>query len=159
MTRTGAGWAAHNARMRDQAIERGGSSLATLDPRHRTFAVPSSSTAGRHYDVKVEGAGGFGMVSCNCPAGSSQAPLGSTPCHHGAAGCLRMEDAGLLTWTGEAWMMTDAARGRVVAHHPPIRNACGGCGSEVDDDCLVPVERQAVKVDGSPWHRGCRKAS
>ena len=144
--RTAAGWAAHNARMRDLAIERGGATLAVLDAERLCFRVPSSSVAGRSYDVRVDAAGGLALVTCNCPAGSSQSPLGSAPCHHGAAGCLAMEAARLLAWTGSMWTR---------AFKPDVRNPCGACGQEVDLDALIPVERQAVRVDGELRHRKC----
>lgn len=156
--RTAKGWAAHNGRMRELAIERG-ASIIELERTKRLFLVESSSTAGRRYDVRVDAAGGFAVVTCNCPAGSSQAPLGSTPCHHGAAGCLWMERAGLLAWTGELWFMTQVASARVrpPAPEPPaVRNPCRLCGSEVDGDCLIPVEQQEVIEPEGKRHRGCK---
>lgn len=146
------GWADHNARMRTAAVARGVE--PTFDAKRRCLLVPSRSVARRHYEVRIEGAGGWARVTCNCPAGVSPAstPLGSTPCHHGAVGCLAMERAGLLLWDGENWMTALAFTPEPAAS---VRNPCAACGEEVDPMVEIPVERQASKRGDEMRHRGC----
>lgn len=149
------GWGEHNARMRTAAVARGVE--PTYDGRKRCLLVPSRSVSRRHYEVRIEGMGGWAKVTCNCPAGVSPAstPLGSTPCHHGAVGCLAMERAGLLAWDGSEWVMTTHPSPRTALSS--VRNPCAACGEEVDPMVEIPVERQAsTDIAGRTIHRGCR---
>ncbi len=153
-------WGEHNARMRDAAKER--LPLSHFDATAKAVAVPSRTTPGRTYSVTVKATGTYVSVACNCPAGHTQAPLGSTPCHHGAVAGLAMEAAHLLRWTGSGWTMTAKARSTVPAaggHRPPVGNPCAGCGEDVDPDQMIPRERQEMRHDGQPWHRACLTTS
>lgn len=106
----------HNQRCRERAAEQAAAGVvATYSPEHRCFVVPSRSRPGRSYHVLVQGRAGQVSVGCSCQAGATQAPLGSTPCWHGAAGCAAMVAAGLVRWDGGAWRLTDAS-----AHLAPV---------------------------------------
>ncbi len=151
-------WGEHNARMRDAAKER--LPLSHFDATAKAVAVPSRTTPGRTYSVTVKATGAYVSVACNCPAGHTQAPLGSTPCHHGAVACLAMETADLLRWTGSGWTLTAKARSTVTpAYRPPAGNPCGGCGEDVDPDQMLPIGRQEMRHEGQSWHRSCLTAS
>ena len=130
---------------------------ATYQPGTGTFRVPSRTNPKRPpYRVRVHAVGDQVSVACNCEAGRSQPPLGSTPCWHGASACMEAARLDLVTFDGSRWVLgtlgAELTRKAPYAASGPV---CAACGESVDDLVLVPVWRQAVKREGELVHRGC----
>ncbi len=117
------------------------------------YLVPSRSTAAKMYRVSVSYEPHGPRIACDCPAGHSQPPAGSTPCWHGALAMIAEQADDRATFDGRRWHTGPEA----TISTPTFSDGptCGVCGQGLDPEIIVPVERQVSYRAGVAVHRGC----
>lgn len=89
--------------------------VARYDSERRAFMVPSRSTAGREYAVRVMAHGGEVCFSCPCVAAGGHVTVAVTPCTHAATAACTAGTYELVEFDGRLWRLTP--KGRSVVEH------------------------------------------
>ena len=111
---------AHNYAAIEKALDSG----ATAIPVGDHYLVPSRTTAGRMYSVRVLVTNHGIHVSCDCEAGHTQAPIGSTPCWHGALALVQEQADDRVVFDGAKWVPGTAATPVTMGYVPRPRPTC-----------------------------------
>lgn len=137
------------------ALERALASGATAVMVGGRYLVPSRTTPGKMYAPRVTYTHGGVVITCDCQAGHTQAPLGSTPCWHGALAMVQEQAADRASFDGQRWLLGPEAKPEHRGYTPPARPLCPVCDQVMDRDVLIPPGRQLIERQGEQRHRAC----
>lgn len=141
----------HNLAAVERALGSGYTAVQVGD----SYLVPSRTQAGKMYSPRVSYTQAGVVITCDCQAGRTQAPLGSTPCWHGALAMVQEQAADRARFTGSGWVLGPEAHPKYMGWQDP-RPKCPVCKVAMDPDVIIPVQRQLVTLPGGVTvHKGC----
>lgn len=141
----------HNLTAVEKALLSGATAVAVGDH----YLVPSRTKPGRMYSPRVTYSQAGVHITCDCEAGKTQAPIGSTPCWHGALAMVQEQAADRARFDGKTWTTGDEAHPKYIGWQDP-RPKCPRCKVALDADVIIPVAKQVVRnAEGVMVHRGC----
>jgi hypothetical protein len=144
----------HNLNAVEKALLSGLTAVAVGDH----YLVPSRTTSGKMYSPRVSYSSHGVIITCDCQAGHTQAPAGSTPCWHGALAMVQEQAADRARFDGRRWVAGGNPPELVHRGYTDNRPKCPVCNLALDRDVIIPVHRQVVTdADGASVHRGCNK--
>lgn len=155
MTMTTDRTANHNLSAVERALLSGLTAVAVGDH----YLVPSRTSPGKMYSPRISYVHAGVIITCDCEAGRTQAPLGSTPCWHGALAMVQEQAADRARFDGKQWTLGTEAHPKYMGWQDP-RPSCPVCKVAMDEDVIIPVAKQVVRTpDGAKVHRGCSRAA
>jgi hypothetical protein len=146
----------HNLVAVEKALQSGLTAVAVGDH----YLVPSRTTPGRMYSPRVLYTTMGVVITCDCQAGHTQAPAGSTPCWHGALAMVQEQAEDRARFDGRVWTAGGKPPELVHRGWRDPRPKCPVCDLAMDPDVIIPVQRQVVTdADGIAHHKGCTRTA